>query len=66
MRFAWIAAEKAEFRGVRLLPSPARLAEHAKEALFVYIEVFYNRRRRHFTLGQISPAELERRPTHAA
>jgi len=33
----------------------------AKLALFNYIEVFYNRRRRHSTLGQISPAEFERR-----
>jgi len=29
--------------------------------LFDYIEVFYNQRRRHSTLGQISPAEYERR-----
>jgi putative transposase len=29
--------------------------------LFDYIEVFYNQRRRHSTLGQISPAEFERR-----
>ena len=34
---------------------------HAKEALFDYIEVFYNQWRRHSTLGQISPAEFERR-----
>ena len=33
---------------------------HAKEALFDYIEVFYNQRRRHSTLGQISPAAFER------
>jgi transposase InsO family protein len=39
---------------------------HAKEALFDYIEVFYNHRRRHSTLGQISPAEFERRAGHAA
>ncbi len=39
---------------------------HAKEALFDYIEVFYNQRRRHSTLGQISPAEFERRAAHAA
>ena len=38
----------------------------AKEALFDYIEVFYNQRRRHSTLGQISPAEFERRSTQAA
>ena len=29
----------------------------AKMELFDYIEVFYNQRRRHSTLGQISPAE---------
>ena len=33
----------------------------AKMALFDYIEVFYNQRRRHSTLGQISPAAFERR-----
>jgi len=33
---------------------------HAKEALFDYIEVFYNQRRRHSTLGQVSPAAFER------
>ena len=32
----------------------------AKMALFDYIEVFYNHRRRHSTLGQISPAAFER------
>ena len=29
--------------------------------LFDFIEVFYNQKRRHSTLGQISPAEFERR-----
>ena len=33
----------------------------AKMALFDYIELFYNQRRRHSTLGQISPAAFERR-----
>lgn len=33
----------------------------AKMELFDYIEVFSNQRRRHSTLGQISPAEFERR-----
>jgi putative transposase len=28
-------------------------------ATFDYIEVFYNRQRRHSTLGQISPAAFE-------
>ena len=33
----------------------------AKMELFDYIEALYNQRRRHSTLGQISPAEFERR-----
>jgi transposase InsO family protein len=37
----------------------------AKMELFDYIEVFYNHRRRHSTLGQISPAAFERRTTAA-
>ena len=32
----------------------------AKMALFDYIEVFYNQRRRHSTLGYVSPAAFER------
>ena len=37
----------------------------AKMELFDYSEVFYNRRRRHSALGQISPAAFERRTTAA-
>jgi putative transposase len=37
----------------------------AKMELFDYIEVFYNQRRRHSTLGQISPALFERRAAAA-
>ena len=33
---------------------------NAKMALFDYIEVFYNQRRRHSTLGYVSPATYER------
>jgi transposase InsO family protein len=33
----------------------------AKMEVFDYLEVYYNQRRRHSTLGQISPAEFERR-----
>jgi transposase InsO family protein len=33
----------------------------AKMELFDYIELFYNQRRRHSTLGQISPADFEQR-----
>ena len=33
----------------------------AKMELFDFIEVFFNQNSRHSTLGQISPAEFERR-----
>jgi putative transposase len=35
--------------------------QDAKQSIFEYIEVFYNRRRRHSYLGYISPAEFEER-----
>ncbi len=36
---------------------PTRAA--ARSAIFEYIEVFYNRERRHSTLGNLSPADYE-------
>ena len=33
--------------------------EDARRAIFEYIEVFYNRVRRHSTLGYVSPLEYE-------
>jgi putative transposase len=36
-----------------------RTKDEARSALFEYIEVFYNRRRRHSALGYKSPAEFE-------
>lgn len=33
----------------------------AKEKAFDYIEVFYNQRRIHTSIGNVSPAEFERR-----
>jgi putative transposase len=38
---------------------PTRTA--ARTAIFEYLELFYNRRRRHSSLGYRSPAEFERR-----
>ncbi|QQR43429.1 IS3 family transposase [Myxococcus xanthus] len=34
--------------------------EEARRALFDFIEMFYNRKRRHSSLGYISPVEYER------
>ena len=34
-----------------------------QSAVFEYIEAFYNRRRRHSTLGMVSPAEYEQNQT---
>ena len=35
--------------------------QQARTAIFEYVEGFYNRTRRHSTLGYLSPAEFERR-----
>ena len=40
------------------LPIPAT-KEDARVAIEDYIELFYNRERRHSTIGNISPAEFE-------
>jgi putative transposase len=33
--------------------------QQARASIFEYIEVFYNRKRRHSSLGYVSPAEYE-------
>lgn len=38
-----------------------RTKDEARRSLFEYIEMFYNRRRRHSTLGYLSPVEYEAR-----
>jgi transposase InsO family protein len=40
--------------------STFKTRQEAKLALFEYIEVFYNRKRRHSSLGYLSPVEYER------
>jgi transposase InsO family protein len=43
-----------------------RSRDQARHALFGYLEVWYNRQRRHSTLGYLSPAEFEQRQLTAA
>jgi putative transposase len=52
---SWFSTLKSEL-GERFA-NPAE----AKHELFDYIEIFYNRKRRHSSLGYLSPAEYERR-----
>ncbi len=35
--------------------------EVARQEVFAYIEIWYNRQRRHSSIGYVSPAEFERR-----
>ena len=42
-----------------------RTRKAAKAEIFEYLEAFYNRTRRHSTLGYLSPAEFERRGIHS-
>jgi transposase InsO family protein len=42
-------------------PRQYRPREEARQEIFEYLEVFYNRQRRHSTLGYQSPAEFEAR-----
>ena len=42
-------------------PTRFRTRAEARAAIFDYIEVFYNRQRRHSALGFLSPGEFERR-----
>ena len=44
-----------------IYPRQYRTRDEATQDIFEYIEVFYNRRRRHSTLGYDSPAEFEAR-----
>lgn len=61
----WDNAPMESFFGTlkQELVYPERFAtrEEAKAKIFEYIEVFYNRQRRHSSLGSQSPAEFERR-----
>ena len=53
-------------REILLDPTRYRTQAEAKMAVFDFIEGFYNPRRRHSALGQISPVNFERRREAAA
>lgn len=36
-----------------------RIREEAKTSIFEYVEIFYNRKRLHSTLGYVSPIDFE-------
>ncbi len=44
----------------RVYRNTCRTRDDAKAGVFDYIEWFYNLRRRHSTLGYLSPAEFEK------
>ncbi|WP_291328905.1 IS3 family transposase [Desulfovibrio sp. UCD-KL4C] len=33
--------------------------EQAKQDIFIYLEIFYNRKRRHASIGYVSPEQFE-------
>ena len=58
---SFFATLKTELMRSRLYPT----RQEARTEIFEYLEGFYNRSRRHSTLGYLSPAEFERRATHS-
>ena len=53
----------ATLEGDLLSNQPFRSHAQARTALFTYLEIFYNRRRRHSALGYLTPEDFERRYT---
>jgi putative transposase len=49
----------------RARQSSPRLGD-GRAAVFDYIETFYNRRRRHSSLGYVSPTDFENQAAHHA
>ena len=59
MAESFFATLECELLARQRQPFPTQLA--AGTALFEYLEVFYNRQRRHSALGYLTPDEYERR-----
>jgi putative transposase len=53
----------ATLEGDLLSSQSFRSQAEARTALFIYLEFFYNRRRRHSALGYLTPEDFERRYT---
>ena len=50
----------ATLKGELLYPNQIRTRKQAREMIFDYVEVFYNRLRKHSALGYLSPVEYEK------
>lgn len=59
---SFFSSLKTELLAGRPVPSSRR---QARSELFEYIEVFYNRQRRHSALGYLAPAEFEKNQVRA-
>jgi putative transposase len=57
---SFFATLKTELVHTRTWPT----RQAARTAIYEYLEVFYNRRRRHSALDYLSPADYERRHHH--
>ena len=60
--YAWRRRPESFYRSIKtelIHHEDFQTREEARRAIFEYIEVFYNRVRRHSTLGYISPLEYE-------
>ena len=60
--FATLKTEEVKPRG----RSGYNTRQEATTAIFAYIETFYNRTRRHSTLGYLSPLDFENHNQHNA
>ena len=49
-----------------IYPNNYQSVEELKAGVFEYIEIFYNRKRKHSAIGYLSPAEYEKQTAIAA
>ena len=53
------------FKQELILRSPYLDRDETRTPIFEYLEVYYNRKRRHSTIGFLSPVDYEQRTTEA-